>query len=56
MTAGQCWRGLARLGGHQGRRHDGDPGWRTVWRGWQYVQTLVEGLHLARDGLLETCG
>lgn len=56
MTAEQCWRGLARLGGHQGRRHDGQPGWRTIWRGWQYVQTVVEGVHLARDGLLETCG
>ena len=56
MTVGTCWRLLARLGGHQGRRRDGDPGWLTVWRGGQSVQTLVAGVHLARDGLLPTCG
>lgn len=56
MTADTGWRLLARLGGHQGRRRDGPPGWLTVWRGWLQVQTLVEGVHWARDGLLPTCG
>lgn len=41
-------RQVARLGGHQGRTRDGPPGWRTLWRGWWYVQTLLEGVNLAR--------
>jgi hypothetical protein len=56
MTARACWRLVARLGGHQGRNGDGDPGWQTLWRGWLYVQTLLEGLHLARDLPDERCG
>jgi hypothetical protein len=56
MTARTCWRSIARLGGHQGRKHDGDPGWQTLWRGWLYVQTLLEGAHLARDLLPDRCG
>jgi hypothetical protein len=56
MTARTCWRLVARLGGHQGRTHDGEPGWQTVWRGWRYVHTLLEGAHLARDLLDEQCG
>jgi len=47
MTARTCWRLIARLGGHQGRRGDGDPGWETLWKGWRVVSLLVEGLHLA---------
>ena len=29
------------------RRHDGPPGWRTIWKGWLSLQTLLEGAHLA---------
>ena len=47
MTVGQCWRLIARLGGHQGRRGDGEPGWETLWKGWRTVSLLVEGVHLA---------
>ncbi len=47
MTAHTCWRLIARLGGHQGRRGDGAPGWETLWKGWRVVSLLVEGLHLA---------
>jgi len=46
MTAEQFWRSVARLGGHQGRRRDGPPGWRTVWRGWRYLSDLTEGARL----------
>lgn len=46
MTAEQFWRGVARLGGHPGRRRDGPPGWRTVWRGWRYLADLTEGAQL----------
>jgi hypothetical protein len=49
VSCAQLWRLVARLGGHQGRTGDGDPGWRTVWRGWQYVQTILRGVTLAAD-------
>jgi len=39
-------RGVARLGGFLGRKHDGDPGVRTLWRGYQRLQDMVFALHL----------
>jgi Transposase DNA-binding/Transposase DDE domain len=45
MTADQFWRAVAGLGGFLGRRKDGDPGWQTLWRGWQRLQDLCWGLH-----------
>jgi hypothetical protein len=36
---------LARLGGHLNRKHDGFPGWLTLWRGWQNLQLMVMGAH-----------
>ncbi len=47
MTTQQCWHTIARYGGYLGRKGDGPPGWKTLWRGWLYVQTLLEGVHLA---------
>jgi hypothetical protein len=49
LSCAQLWRLVARLGGHQGRKGDGPPGWRTVWRGWSYVQTVLRGVTLAAD-------
>jgi Transposase DNA-binding/Transposase DDE domain len=43
MTADQFWRAVAGLGGFLGRRGDGDPGWQTLWRGWQRLQDLCWG-------------
>ncbi len=37
---------LARLGGHQNRRHDKQPGWLVLWRGWTALQLLVTGARL----------
>ena len=34
---------LARLGGHQNRKHDGPPGWITLWRGWTKLHWMTEG-------------
>jgi Transposase DNA-binding/Transposase Tn5 dimerisation domain len=45
MTAEQFWRAVAGLGGFLGRKGDGDPGWQTLWRGWQRLQDLCWGLH-----------
>jgi hypothetical protein len=45
MTADQFWRAVAGLGGFLGRKGDGDPGWQTLWRGWQRLQDLCWGRH-----------
>src|SRR5229473_2700422 len=47
MTLGTFWTEVARLGGYLARSHDGPPGWRTIWKGWLSLQTLLEGAHLA---------
>jgi hypothetical protein len=46
LTAEAFWQEVARLGGYQGRRRDGPPGWRTVWRGWRYLSDLADGARL----------
>lgn len=39
---------IARLGGFIGRKSDGEPGWITIWRGWQRLIPMVQGFNLAR--------
>jgi hypothetical protein len=39
---------LGRLGGHLGRKCDGPPGVRTLWRGWRDLQLVVLGYRAAR--------
>ena len=46
MTVGTFWTEVARLGGYLARSHDGPPGWRTIWKGWLSLQSLLEGVHL----------
>ena len=41
-------RSIARLGGFIGRKSDGEPGWLTIWRGWQRLIPMVQGFELAR--------
>ena len=36
---------LARLGGHQNRKHDSHPGWLVLWRGWTHLQAMLDGIH-----------
>ena len=40
---------LGRLGGHLGRKRDGLPGVRTLWRGWRDLSILVAGYRAARQ-------
>ena len=47
-TLSQAIRALAQLGGFLGRRHDGQPGVKTLWRGWRRLTDLVTGYNLAR--------
>jgi hypothetical protein len=39
-------RAVARLGGFLGRQHDGMPGWQTIWRGWQQLLWMCQGVEL----------
>ena len=32
---------VARLGGFLARKSDGEPGWQTLWEGWQQLQQLL---------------
>jgi hypothetical protein len=45
----------ARLGGFLARKHDGMPGWQTIWRGWQRLMWMCEGLETLNGGTT-TCG
>ena len=45
----------ARLGGFLARKHDGMPGWQTIWRGWHRLMWMCEGLEIMNDGR-RTCG
>jgi len=48
LSVRQFLYGVARLGGHLGRRHDGPPGWQTLWRGWNDLQLMVQGVEALR--------
>lgn len=37
---------VARLGGFPARKRDGLPGWQTIWRGWQRLMWMCEGLEI----------
>jgi hypothetical protein len=54
LTIRDFYRELAKLGGFLGRRCDGEPGWITIWRGWEKLNTLVQGAELAMN--LGKCG
>lgn len=41
MTVHTFWHSVARLGGFLARRHDGDPGWQTLWKGWLRLQDMA---------------
>jgi len=40
------WRQIAMLGGFLGRKSDGQPGWQTIWRGWNRLQDIALGVEL----------
>jgi hypothetical protein len=45
---------VAKRGGFMARKADGEPGWRTLWQGWQELQLIHLGFQMAMDGL--RCG
>ena len=48
-THRQLVRAMARMGGFIGRRGDGEPGWQTIWRGWQRLMWMTEGAELIQN-------
>jgi Transposase DNA-binding/Transposase Tn5 dimerisation domain len=46
MTVRDFVRGVAKLGGFLGRKCDGNPGIRTLWRGYQRLQDMLLGIQL----------
>jgi hypothetical protein len=47
LTTLAFWRLVAQQGGYLARKRDGPPGWKSLWHGWVYIQTLLRGLSLA---------
>lgn len=47
LTMLEFWRAVASLGGFIGRQSDGEPGWQTLWRGWQRLQDICWGAAIA---------
>lgn len=58
LTPRNFWLTIAKRGGWIGRKGDGHPGWKTIWRGWYDVNVMAKGVELAveRPDLLEKCG
>lgn len=54
-TNGTLWVAMAKLGGFIGRKNDGPPGWKNIWRGWQRLIWMTEGLE-SLNQLKERCG
>lgn len=42
-TVYEFYRALARLGGFLGRKRDGEPGWFTLWQGFEKLHLLLRG-------------
>ena len=54
LTVYQFYREIAKLGGFLGRKSDGEPGWITIWRGWEKLNTMIEAAKLAIN--FKKCG
>ncbi len=39
---------IARMGGFLARKGDGSPGWITIWRGWQRLETMIQGIMILK--------
>jgi hypothetical protein len=51
-TVRDFYRELAKLGGFLGRKSDGEPGWMTLWRGFEKLHLCLRGA----DALQRKCG
>lgn len=46
LTPRQFLRIIAQLGGWLARKHDGRPGWQTLWHGWRKIHDYAQGSRL----------
>jgi len=53
LTLAQAVLMVGMLGGFMGRKGDGNPGLKTIWRGMSVLEYMVEGLRLARKTIEE---
>jgi Transposase DDE domain/Transposase Tn5 dimerisation domain len=53
LTPKKFWQNIARRGGFIGRKSDGLPGWKVIWRGWHDITQMVLGAELAQR---KSCG
>ena len=51
-TVREFYHAVARLGGWLGRKHDGEPGWMTLWHGFDKLVLLLRGA----DAIRSKCG
>jgi hypothetical protein len=56
LTVHEFFYALARLGGHQNRKRDRQPGWLVLWRGWMKLQAMVDGYEAAAKISQRKCG
>lgn len=42
LTVYEFFREIAKLGGFLARKHDGEPGWQTIWRGHQKIKSILD--------------
>ena len=54
-TLGECVRWIAQLGGFLGRKGDGDPGVKTLWRGLQRLHDISETWYEIAKKTVEYC-
>lgn len=45
---------LGRMGGHQGFRAKGLPGWQTIFKGYLYFQNILEGIIISKNFFHQT--
>jgi hypothetical protein len=48
-TIHEFYYALARLGGHQNRKHDHPPGWQVLWEGWKELFPMIAGYNIAKS-------
>ena len=53
---GDCYYALARLCGHQNRKHDHPPVWQVNWEGWKELLPMATGYDVAKTRYYKKCG
>jgi len=49
MTPRRFWLTVAKKGGYLGRKRDPRPGWKVIWRGWEQISNMAEGVRLLEE-------